>query len=62
MYCNNQFDCINRMSVCGHGRIRLEWILGEKVSVCEPDTSGSGYGPMTDSCEDGNEPSGFIKG
>jgi hypothetical protein len=23
--------------------------------------SGSGYGPVEGSCEDGNEPSGFIK-
>jgi hypothetical protein len=25
-------------------------------------SSGSGYGPVSDSCEHGNEPSGSIKG
>jgi hypothetical protein len=26
------------------------------------DSSGSGEGPVTDSCEHGTEPSGFMKG
>jgi hypothetical protein len=29
---------------------------------CGLDESGTGLGPVADSCEDGNEPSGSIKG
>jgi hypothetical protein len=29
---------------------------------CELDSPATGYGPMTDSCEHRNEPSGSIKG
>jgi hypothetical protein len=32
------------------------------VGSCEVDASGSGYRPVADSCEHGNEPSGSIKG
>jgi hypothetical protein len=30
--------------------------------TCGMDASGSGYGPVTGSCEHGNEPSGSTKG
>jgi len=43
------------------GKIILEWILGKWVGRCGLDASGSGYGPVADSCEHGNELSGFIK-
>jgi hypothetical protein len=32
------------------------------VHGCGWDSSGSGYGPVAGSCEQGNEPLGFIKG
>jgi hypothetical protein len=32
------------------------------VGRCGLDASGTEYGPMADSCEHGNEPSGSIKG
>jgi hypothetical protein len=32
------------------------------VRRCGLDESGLGYGPVTGSCEHGNEPSGPIKG
>jgi hypothetical protein len=32
------------------------------VGGCGLDACGSDYGPVTDSCEHGNEPSGSIKG
>jgi hypothetical protein len=31
------------------------------VRRCGLDSSGSGYGPVTGSFEDGNEPSGSVK-
>jgi hypothetical protein len=31
------------------------------VGRCGLDSSGSGYGPVTDSCEHGNEPLGSVK-
>jgi hypothetical protein len=31
------------------------------MGICGLDASGSGYGPVADSCEHGNEPSGSIK-
>jgi hypothetical protein len=32
------------------------------VESCVLDVSGSEYGPLADSCEYGNENSGYIKG
>jgi hypothetical protein len=32
------------------------------VEKCELDASGSGLGPMVGCCEQGDEPSGSIKG
>jgi hypothetical protein len=32
------------------------------VSKCGRDAPGSGYGAVTDSCEQDNEPSGSMKG
>jgi hypothetical protein len=32
------------------------------VESCELDSSVSGYGPVVGSCEQGNKPSGSIKG
>jgi hypothetical protein len=29
---------------------------------CGPDSSGSGWGPVVDSCEHGNKPLGSVKG
>jgi hypothetical protein len=43
------------------GRKILDWILG-RLETCELNSSESGQGPVTCSCEDGNEPLEFIKG
>jgi hypothetical protein len=32
------------------------------VGRCGLDSSGSGWGPVAGSCEEGNEPSGSIEG
>jgi hypothetical protein len=32
------------------------------LGTCGLDSSGSGYGPVAGCCENGNEPSGSIKG
>jgi hypothetical protein len=32
------------------------------VGICRLDSSGPGFGPVSDSCEHGNEPWGSIKG
>jgi hypothetical protein len=32
------------------------------MGTCGLDSCGSGLGPVAGSCEDGNEPSGTIKG
>jgi hypothetical protein len=44
------------------GRIILEWILGNGMGNCRLDLSGLGLGPVTCSCEPGNELSVSIKG
>jgi len=44
------------------GMIILQCVLGNGVWRCGLDSSGSGQGPVTDSCEHGDEPSGSIKG
>jgi hypothetical protein len=43
------------------GRVILELILGKRSGRCGMDAYGSGYEPVADSCEHGNEPSGSIK-
>jgi hypothetical protein len=35
---------------------------GNRAEKCELDSSGSGYGPVVDSCKHGNEPSGSSRG
>jgi len=43
-------------------RIILKGILNRNsVGRCGLDSSCSGYGPVADPCEQGNEPSGSIK-
>jgi hypothetical protein len=42
-------------------KIILEWIVGKEKKRAPTDSSGSGYGPVADTCEHGYEPSGFIK-
>jgi hypothetical protein len=44
-----------------NGNILLDWILEKRVGGCGLDASGSGHGPLVDSCEHGNGPSGSIK-
>lgn len=44
------------------GRIKLNCFLINKTYQCELDSSGSGYEPLTSSCENGSEPLGFRKG
>jgi hypothetical protein len=47
------------------GRPRRRWEddinTNLKQNVCGP-TNGAGYGPVTASCEHGNQPSGSIRG
>jgi hypothetical protein len=49
------------------GRPRCRWMGGIKMDIRDRmgwyglDRSGSGYGPVEDSCEHGNDPSGSIK-
>jgi len=35
-------------------------LKGNMVWACELDSSGSGWSPMADFCEHGNEPSGSV--
>jgi hypothetical protein len=44
------------------GGIILNRSLGNSDRGCGLDSSGSGQGPVTGSCEHGNEPSNCIKG
>jgi hypothetical protein len=44
------------------GRVILKWILGKLGLGCGLESSGSGQGPLASSCEQGNEPSGSVKG
>jgi hypothetical protein len=44
------------------GRIILEWILEKQGGRRLLDSTGSGQGPVIDSCEHGNGPSVSIKG
>jgi hypothetical protein len=43
------------------GRKILKWMLGNRVRGCGLDSSASELGPVTGSCEHGNEPLGSIK-
>jgi hypothetical protein len=43
-------------------RISYIAIFFPKTKRCRLNSSGSGQSPEADSCEHGNEPSGFIKG
>jgi hypothetical protein len=51
------------------GRSRCRWednmrinLKRRRVGCWGLDLSGLGHGPVADSCEHGNEPSGFIQG
>jgi len=50
MLTNFQYENINEESTC------------EMVQICELESCGLGQGPVTGSCEHGNEPLGLIKG
>jgi hypothetical protein len=39
------------------GKIMFNWDLGKWVGTCGLNASGSGQGPVTDSCECNNKPS-----
>jgi hypothetical protein len=41
--------------------ILLKWILGRQDGAVGLELSGSGYGPVNGSCEDGNKTYGSIK-
>jgi hypothetical protein len=48
------------------GRLRCKWKDNIKIDLKEMglegvDSSGSGFGPVAESCEHGHEPSGSIK-
>ena len=43
------------------GKIILIWFLRNGIVWCQLDSFGSGYRPMENSCEHGNEPSGSTK-
>jgi hypothetical protein len=44
------------------GRIILDSSHRSRVKICRLDSSGSGQGPVSGSCEHGKETSGYMKG
>jgi hypothetical protein len=53
--CENLKDKDHSEDLGVYKRIILNWILKQLDGL---DSSGSGHGPVADSCEHGNEPSG----